>query len=365
MPTPTITEASEASARIRRRPRRSRPSPAAGRTPSRSSCSVVARSAPRSTRTTTSRAARSVLAEGWSPSSARLFISTMSGRKSASRSASAPRSTPIRTGCCSFRNGRMAASSAAYSWPRTTTTTGRPAIRVAGAGRRPWRSRSCSRRRNSVLLWVNVSSWLTRPLRAPAISARTVSASTSRPEATASSSTYSVPSCSRTLELVLDGGQPGRADRVDEGDAGVGQHLRAQVGVAAGDHRSGVDDGGDTGVDEGLRGGAVHVEVVEDGEVARSQPRQQDARAAFDAGGADQSGRGDSALSSSRLASGSSCQPVRGVPRRRGRARRPPTCRLFTRAASRRVNKRQVSRARAGWATSSSSRAWRGRCRSR
>ena len=54
----------------------------------------------------------------------------------------------------------------------------------------------------------------------------------------------------------------------------------------------GVDDRGDAGVDEGLRGGPVHVEVVEDGDVAGTQPGQQDAGPPLDAGGAGEPGSG-------------------------------------------------------------------------
>ena len=69
-------------------------------------------------------------------------------------------------------------------------------------------------------------------------------------------------------------------------DAGLGEHLGAEVRVAAGDHRGRVHDGRDPGVDQGLGGGAVQVEVVEDGDVARPQPGQQDAGTPVDAGGA-------------------------------------------------------------------------------
>ena len=76
------------------------------------------------------------------------------------------------------------------------------------------------------------------------------------------------------------------ADPVDDRHAGVDQHLRPEVRVAAGDHRRGVDDGRDLGVDQGLRGGAVQVDVVEHGDVAGAQPRQQDTGAPLDACGA-------------------------------------------------------------------------------
>ncbi len=69
-------------------------------------------SPPRSTRTTTSRAARSALAEGRSASPALLDSSTMSGGDRQSRSRSAPRSTPTSTGSCSRMKASIEASRA-------------------------------------------------------------------------------------------------------------------------------------------------------------------------------------------------------------------------------------------------------------
>ena len=67
-------------------------------------------------------------------SSAPPVTTTMSGRWPALARASAPRSTPIRTGRCSRTKGLMPRSSCSHPWERTATTTGRPAISVAVRG---------------------------------------------------------------------------------------------------------------------------------------------------------------------------------------------------------------------------------------
>ena len=139
-----------------------------------------------------------------------------------------------------------------------------------------------------MLLWVKVSSWVARPVRAWSISARDRRRRRrSRPDATGCVADVDRRRRGRgTLGAVPDRGQAVGPDPVDEQHTGVGQHLRAEVGVAAGDHRRGVDDRDDPGVDERLGGRAVHVEVVEDGDVTGAQPGQQAAGPALDAGGA-------------------------------------------------------------------------------
>lgn len=92
------------------------------------------------------------------------------------------------------------------------------------------------------------------------------------------------------LATVGDRRQAGGSDPVDHDDAGVGQGLGPEVRVAARDNRGGVDDGDDPGVDERLRARPVHVEVVDDGHVARTQPGQQVAGAPLQASGPDRPG---------------------------------------------------------------------------
>ena len=91
---------------------------------------------------------------------------------------------------------------------------------------------------------------------------------------------------------VADGGPVLRAQVVDEQDAGVRQHAGAEGGVATGDEPHPVDDGGDLRVDELLGGGPVEVEVVDDGDVAATQPGQQAAGPPVDLGGAGEPGQG-------------------------------------------------------------------------
>ena len=65
------------------------------------------------------------------------------------------------------------------------------------------------------------------------------------------------------------------ADRVEHRHAGVDQDLGAEVRVAAGDARAGVDHAGDPGRDQRVGGGPVQVDLVEHRDVAAAQPRQQ------------------------------------------------------------------------------------------
>ncbi len=198
MPTPTTSAGSRAAARssaassvVAEVSKRS------GRMPIRSKFSVTLRGASRSTSTTTSRALRSTPPLG--RSSVPPVTTTTSGRCPALASASAPWSTPMSTGRCSRTKALIPRSSASQPWERTTTTTGRPAIDVCVRGTPwPWSSRSCSRRRNSVLLWVKLSSWAARPLRAAVISLRTSSGVSSRAVATRVSPACTTPAWIRT-----------------------------------------------------------------------------------------------------------------------------------------------------------------------
>ena len=127
---------------------------------------------------------------------------------------------------------------------------------------------------------------------------------------------------------VPDGRQAVGTDPVHEQHTGVGQHPRTEVGVAPGDHRRGVEDRHDPGVDKRLRGRAVHVEVVEDGHVTGAQPGQQAACPAFDSGSAQQAGRGDRGrCRAESFMTDSSSQPGGGRAGNRGpRARRWLMC---------------------------------------
>ena len=84
------------------------------------------------------------------------------------------------------------------------------------------------------------------------------------------------------LDLLEDLG----AGAVDERDVVGHQHLGAQVGVAPGDRRRGVDHAGDPGVDQCVGGHAVQIEDVDDDYVARADAAQKAIDVAVDAGGA-------------------------------------------------------------------------------
>ena len=97
---------------------------------------------------------------------------------------------------------------------------------------------------------------------------------------------------------VLD--RAGALDPVEHRDAGAGQDLGTEVGIAAGDHRRDVHDRGHAGVDECLGGGPIHVEMVEDGDVAGAQPGQEHVRTPLDAGGAGDPREDDAVLGANR-----------------------------------------------------------------
>ena len=80
------------------------------------------------------------------------------------------------------------------------------------------------------------------------------------------------------------------ADVVEQRDAGVDQDLGAEVGIAAGDARRGVDDGGDPAADQRVGADPVDVDVVDDGDVAGAQPLGEVLRAAVEPDGAGDAG---------------------------------------------------------------------------
>ena len=248
MPTPTITEASPASASSSATSSAvAEVSTRSGRSPSRSRCSSGRRS-PRSTRTTTSR--RGAQRGGRRAGRRRgCRATTTSGVCPASRSTSAPRSTPIRTGRRSRTNARDPLQlGCGGPGPRRRRPPGRPASRVAPVGRpSPWSSSASSRRRNSLLLWVKVSSWVARPLRACAISC--VERARRRPPGRGRRAR-------RRRRPSRRGRGPwrrrGRAADPRAGrpsGAGLGQQRRAERGVAAGEERRDVEHRHDPGVD--------------------------------------------------------------------------------------------------------------------
>ena len=132
----------------------------------------------------------------------------------------------------------------------------RPASRVVSSGSpRPLRSSSCSRRRNSLVLCVSVSSWTSSPDRAWAISARTVvevegaaggdrllGRRTRRRRSTRRHRIWT-PSRDR-------GPAPSVPMRSTSSTPASASTSGPEVGVAAGDHRCGVDDRADPRVDQ-------------------------------------------------------------------------------------------------------------------
>ena len=76
----------------------------------------------------------------------------------------------------------------------------------------------------------------------------------------------------RTLVPSLIAREDLGADVVDQQDAARDQHLRAEVRIAAGDARLGVDHHGRPGRGERLGGHPVQVDVVDDRDVAGVQP---------------------------------------------------------------------------------------------
>ena len=282
-----------------RRPRAVAPvSKRRGRTPSRSSDSSGVVPSPRSTTTTTSRAPRSTLAETRSLGLRCGELSTTtSGCGPAASSVSAAVSTAISTGCCSRRHALEAAQLLGQVGPLDDDH------RAAGprsgwrAGATPCRAAAGpdSRRRNSVLLWVKLSSWAARPPRARSRSsssgARGPAPGRGRPRLSPSRTSPS----SMRIALPVADRRPSRSGRRRRRSRipALGQHAAAR-GWGSGRRRTatGVDHGGDVRVDEPLRGGPVQVEVVDDGDVAGTQPGQQAAGAPIHPGGAGEPGQG-------------------------------------------------------------------------
>ena len=173
---PTITAASAASARIRA----ASSGVAADSTAQRTDAEPLEllerspRCAPRSTRTTTSRAARSVVADGRSASSS-ASSTTTSARTPAARSSvgAGADADQDRVLLAQERPDRGELARRSRGRGRRRPPAGRRSGWPAGARPRPCSSRSCSRRRNSVLLWVNVSSWVASPVAGRSISAAT------------------------------------------------------------------------------------------------------------------------------------------------------------------------------------------------
>ena len=90
------------------------------------------------------------------------------------------------------------------------------------------------------------------------------------------------PHACTVLDLLEDLG----AGLVDQRDAVGDEHLGPEVGVAAGDRRRRVDDRGDVGLDERVRGDPVQVQSVDDDDVAGGDPSQQPFDVAVNPGGA-------------------------------------------------------------------------------
>ena len=158
------------------------------------------------------------------------------------------------------------------------------------------------------------------------------------------------------------------ADVVDEGDAGLAQQQRAQVGVAAADRRGGVDHRDGRGVDQRLGGHPVEVLVVDDRDVARAQALDQALGAAVDPGHAgDRRRRRHVAATQRRPREPAQRRGPSGGPPRRGpwsptpaRARRSGARRTPAPSGARLVagGGRATQRPRSPAAVASSSAAW-------
>ena len=61
-------------------------------------------------------------------------------------------------------------------------------------------------------------------------------------------------------------------DVVDQHDAGLEQDARSEIRIPAGHRRHRVDHGADPGLDQGLGADPIQVAVVDDGDLARSEP---------------------------------------------------------------------------------------------
>jgi hypothetical protein len=73
---------------------------------------------------------------------------------------------------------------------------------------------------------------------------------------------------------------------VDQRDTVGDEHLRPEVGIAAGDRRRRVDDRGDVGLDERVSRDPVQVQSVNDDDVTGGDPPQQPIDVAVNSGGA-------------------------------------------------------------------------------
>ena len=86
------------------------------------------------------------------------------------------------------------------------------------------------------------------------------------------------------FRAVLDSLEHLGSDLVDEDDPGADEHLRSEVGVAPADGAGRIDHGDDIGLDQCVGGDAVEVDLVEDGDVARSDSVEEAAGVLVDPG---------------------------------------------------------------------------------
>ena len=123
-----------------------------------------------------------------------------------------------------------------------------------------------------MVLAANASSCTDRPSRASAIALATVSASWRH----AVRDRLAVDEDGVALDpdrvALAEPLEDALAEVVEERDAGLDQHLGAEVRVAAGDRRLGVEHRRDADGDQRVGGDPVEVDVVDDRDVARAQP---------------------------------------------------------------------------------------------
>ena len=252
------------------------------RTPSRSSrsapsrrseesaCSSTSRAEVRASSETTWRAPRS----GSAPSPASP-TTTRSGTSPRASSASAPASIPTRTGRCSRMKRRSPRRSLSWSKSRTTTTTGRPAMRVRRSGKP-------SPVQEQVLLAaqelggvVGEAGQLGGEPGAGVVHRRqhvveVEHRSRSRPSRRARAPVPCASSPSRSApSLTWEDLGP---DALDEQHPGPDEHLGPEAGVAPGDERRGVDHRGHAALEDRLGARAVEVDVVDDQRRRRGAP---------------------------------------------------------------------------------------------
>src|SRR3954470_10918599 len=140
-----------------------------------------------------------------------------SGEKPSSRMASAPPSTPIRTGLRSRTYGRSVRRSFLWSTPRTTTSAGRSRKRVSKSGRSRFpETSSRSSRMCAIVFSANASSASPIPRRPASYARVTASRSWTSPSQTSSSPRYRRPprtiTCSPSLRTSKSGA-PGMSTR--------------------------------------------------------------------------------------------------------------------------------------------------------